>query len=236
MEGRKVSRHGLLYALDLSEYMEWVIYFDLNVEYREKLYPLVKDGMVVLDVGGNIGETALNFAKITGPTGKVISFEPVPDTYLKCVRNLSLNNFSWLKVEQLALSDRNEQLYFDPSSYPNNGGIYMRRDTARLEFSVKARPLDEYIAAVKLPKVDLIKIDVEGFEFNVLKGALNTLNSMKPLLFVEINDHNLGRQHADAKQIFDLLSESGYRIFCEGAEMSSPPANPHYDIIAKSIQ
>ena len=229
---RKVCRHGIHYSLDLSEYMEWVIYFDLNVEHREELYPLVKPGMVILDVGGNIGETALNFAKRTGPTGQVISFEPVPETFQKCLANLKLNGFPWLKAEQLALSDRNEALYFDPASYNNSGGIYMRRNTEGLEFSVRAMPLDDFVAANKLSKVNLIKIDVEGFEFNVLKGAVSTLKLMRPVLFIEINDHNLSRQHASASQIFGLLSDSGYRVFSGGREMIVPPEMTHYDIIA----
>jgi FkbM family methyltransferase len=229
---RKATRNGIHYALDLSEYMEWVIYFDLNVEHRDELYPLVKQGMVILDVGGNIGETALNFAKLTGVNGRVISFEPVPETYRKFLVNLKLNDFSWLKAEQIALSDTTEKLYFDPASYNNSGGIYMRKNTDGLNFSVNALRLDEYVISENLARVDLVKIDVEGFELNVLKGAVHTLKLMRPVLFVEINGYNLSRQQASTAQIFNLLSDAGYSIFCEGIRVTVPPDKLHYDIIA----
>ncbi|MFN8153653.1 MAG: FkbM family methyltransferase [Bacteroidia bacterium] len=230
---RKVCRNGIWYSLDLSEYMEWVIYFDLSVEHRNELYPLVKRGMKILDVGGNIGETAMNFARLTGEQGWVISFEPVPDTFRKFQVNAQLNEFANLKVEQMALSDKNETLYFDPATYNNSGGIYMRKETQDLSYSAQAVTLDDFVHDRQLSGIDFVKIDVEGFEFNVLKGAVNTLRKMTPVLFVEINDHNLQRQNSSSTMIFDLLAECGYRIYCEGREISSPPDNTHYDIVAR---
>ncbi|MBL0097746.1 MAG: hypothetical protein IPP46_15550 [Bacteroidetes bacterium] len=70
-------RHGVGYNLDISEYMEWVIYFDLNVEHRSELYPLIKPGFVIFDVGTNIGETLMSFANLVEKADSFFGFEPV---------------------------------------------------------------------------------------------------------------------------------------------------------------
>ena len=109
---RKVKRDGIWYELDLSEYMEWVIYYGLNVENRGDLYCLVKSDMVLFDVGSNVGETLLNFAKLTGENGKVYGFEPVPYSFNKCSNNISLNRFNNVSVSQIALSNKEETFFF----------------------------------------------------------------------------------------------------------------------------
>lgn len=229
---RKVKRNGIWFNLDLSEYMEWVIYFDLNVENRDDLYPLVKPGMHIFDVGTNIGETALNFAMLSGKQGSVVGFEPVPATFGKCRMNLQLNDFPWLKVENLALSDKSETLFFDPATYHNSGGIFMRKVGSDAACEVGAVTLDDYCSKNAVGKIDLLKIDVEGFELNVLKGAQVVLRKMRPILFVEINNNNLNRQNASAGDIFDLLGNLNYSVVrCDGG--IGPVNEGHYDIIAR---
>ena len=71
---RRVERDGLRYELDLSDFMEWFLYFGLEVEPRNSLLDLAREGAVVLDVGANIGETAMKLARKTGPSGKIYSF------------------------------------------------------------------------------------------------------------------------------------------------------------------
>jgi FkbM family methyltransferase len=232
---RKVQRNGVWFNLDLSEYMEWVIYFDLNVENREDLYPLIREGATVFDVGSNIGETALHFAKISGQNGRVIGFEPVPETYRKCALNLSLNNFSNLKVENIAISDKREVLYFDPATYNNSGGIFMKKGATDTTMSVDAMTLDEYCLINGIEKLDFIKVDVEGFELNVLKGAAIVLEKLRPVLYVEINNHNLSRQNASAAEVIGLLKNAGYLIQrCGGGDVLTGP-DSHFDIIARPV-
>jgi hypothetical protein len=75
---RRVNRNGINYELDISDYMEWLVYYGIRVESHEILYGLLTSGNSVLDIGANIGEVTLNMSKIVGPEGVVHSFEPEP--------------------------------------------------------------------------------------------------------------------------------------------------------------
>ena len=154
---RKVKRNGIWFELDISEYMEWVIYFGLSVENRNELYRLVSERMILFDIGSNIGETLLNFAQLTGKKGKVYGFEPVPFTYDKCVNNVSLNSYENVLLEQIALSNKKETLFFHDSNNNNSGGVYMNKNKAPGSHTVQAITLDEYVASNEIKKIDLIK-------------------------------------------------------------------------------
>ncbi len=231
---RTVVRQGIHFRLDLSEYMEWVLYFGLNVEVREGLYPLVKEGMTILDIGTNIGETLLQFARLSGPGGKVIGFEPVPENYRKCLQNCSLNNFKTIRVEQLALSDKPETLFFEEATNRNSGGIFMHRQQQSGSSAVQALTLDEFVRKENISKVDLVKIDVEGFETNVLKGASYTCTSFHPVLFVEVDRQNLHRQGSSAEELHEIIRKYGYSIRRAGVEHGDA-GREHYDIIAEPL-
>ena len=229
---RRIERNGICYNLDLSEYMEWAIYFGLNVEHRSYLYPSVNSQFVVIDVGANIGETMLNFALIVGSKGKVFAFEPVPFSFQKLSMNLSLNEFTNVIAENLAISDKAEVLYFDPATYYNSGGIFMKKGPSENMLSVKAVKLDEYINSNNFEKIDFIKIDVEGFELNVLKGAVQSCHKFKPALFIEVNDDNLQRQGASESELLQWLKSNNYDY--EKLGMDKLNSNPkHYDILAR---
>ncbi len=171
---RNAVRHGLSYKLDISDYMDYTIYFGIKAEPRDKLYGLVKEDFTVLDIGTNIGETLLGFAKITNGKSKIYGFEPVRYLYERCLENISLNRFKNVEVFNIALSDRDETLSFTPSPNQNSGGITMRKktETGYVGTQVQATLLDSFLSKNAVQRVDLIKIDVEGFEYNVLGTVL----------------------------------------------------------------
>jgi FkbM family methyltransferase len=233
---RIAKRDGIRYRLDISEYMEWVIYFGLRVEERDGLYPLVKPNMVIFDIGTNIGETLLNFARLTGPGGMVYGFEPVEENFKKCMLNISMNDFSHIRMNQVALSDKNEQLYFGVSSNSNSGGIFMQKEKNESAKMVEALKLDDFIAGINAGAIHFIKIDVEGFELNVLKGAVNTIRKFRPLLFVEIDEDNLKRQQVTHSEVESLIRSLGYEIRVAGEKKITEGSNLHYDIICEPIK
>jgi FkbM family methyltransferase len=233
---RIAKRDGIRYRLDISEYMEWVIYFGLRVEERDGLYPLVKPNMVILDIGTNIGETLLNFARLTGPGGMVYGFEPVEENFRKCMLNISMNDFNQIRMNQVALSDKNEQLYFGSSSNSNSGGIFMQKEKNESAKMVEALTLDDFIAGINAGAIHFIKIDVEGFELNVLKGAVNTIRKFRPLLFVEIDEDNLKRQQVTHREVESLIRSLGYEIRVAGEKKITEGSNLHYDIICEPIK
>lgn len=225
----RIAKHnGITFRLDISEYMEWVIYFGLIVENRDSLYRLVKKNMSVLDIGTNIGETLLNFALIAGPEGRVTGFEPVDYNYKKCCKNIELNHFKNVEVFRIALSDRKETLSFDESVNFNSGGIFMQRNSQNSSNPVQATTLDDFIKEKHIERVDFIKIDVEGFELNVLKGGRETIGKLKPVLYIEVDDANLRRQGSSAKELELYLREMNYDY--KKADANENAA--HYDLIA----
>jgi FkbM family methyltransferase len=229
---RKVKRDGIWYELDMSEYMEWVIYYGLNVENRSDLYCLVKRDMVLFDVGSNIGETLLNFAKLTGDNGKVYGFEPVPYSFKKCRNNISLNRFNNVSVSQIALSNKEENLFFHETNNNNSGGVFMNKNNTPGSYIVEGITLDAYVERIGITHLDLIKVDVEGFETNVLRGASETCRKFRPSLFVEVDDINLKNQGSSAVELIALITSYGYQISKIESLVSWEQPVYHYDIYA----
>lgn len=240
-EIRTVKRGGLNFQLDISDYMEYVIYYGMNAEPRGRMEELFSDGDTVLDVGANIGETLLYFAQ-RNENGKNIGFEPVPYIFNRLKKNISLNKFESIKIENLAISDVKEKLSFRMPDNQNSGGVRMRKDNSKDKYGadkeVQAITLDEYVFTNGFKKVDFIKIDVEGFEYNVISGAEKTLREYKPKLFIEIDDVMLNQQQVSARQIFEKLKSFSYRI-CDSEnlkeiDLSQDFTNCHFDIICLS--
>lgn len=208
---RIAKRNQITYELDISDYMEYVLYFGIDAEPRNVLNNLIKNDTVILDIGTNIGETLLNFAKIN-QNGMNYGFEPVPYLYKRAIKNISLNKFLNIRVNNIALSDKEESLFFQMPTNNNSGGIAMSKNTNIGSQEVKAIKLDDFLLKNSISKVDFIKIDVEGFEMNVLKGAVETLKTHKPTMFIELDDKNLKKQNSSAKELVVFLINIGYTI------------------------
>lgn len=233
---RTCERDGIRYALDISDYMQYCIYFGIEIEPRSRLYSLVKNGTTVIDVGTNIGETLLNFAKIN-QDGRNIGFEPVPYLYETAKNNIALNKFENIELVNKGLSSFKEKLSFRETGENNSGGTFLTRENnAEDPCSVEVVRLDDVVVWDGIENVSLIKIDVEGFEMEVLKGASDTLRRFRPTVFVEIDDEFLARQKSSAVEVFDLLAAHKYRVEnAETGEELGPRAviaGRHMDIIA----
>lgn len=232
---RSVRRNGILFTLDLSEYMQWVIYFGIVSEPREALYRLVKPGMHVLDVGANIGETTLRFVQLTGPEGRVISFEPFPETFKTLQTHITLNNAGKnVTPVNKALGENAATLSMN-TARGNSGGNNIAMAGGKIP--VEVIRLDDWMKDHKELMPALIKIDVEGFELKVLRGATETLHHFSPALFVEINPLFLQRADDSADELLTYLAQQGYAL--EDAETGEPviPGQPlhktHFDLIAR---
>lgn len=212
---RICERNGVKYELDLSEYMDHFVYYNGSTEERNLMFSSVVKGMVILDIGANIGDTAFNFCKYTGATGMVYAFEPVDTTFNKLRKNASLNNFQNIQIFNVALSDKKEELVFGYSWNQNSSAILMRKSVSETNSNMgkaTAISLDEFLAENKINKVDFIKLDVEGFEKFVLTGASKTLTEFKPILYVEVSDSTLKKNNSSAKDLIELIVNYGYYL------------------------
>ena len=153
---------------------------------------LVKPGMVVYDVGANVGFFSMIAARLVGSKGRVVSFEPLPINAERCAHNAGLNTFDHVTVRTDALGTENGSASFFTSSVPTLGKLtkFGPPDEVQTEITVSVRKLDTVIDEVGLPKPDFIKMDVEGAEVDVLEGASRTIAIARPLFLIELHGTN----------------------------------------------
>ena len=147
-------------------------------QYRYDSIVEPKLGDIVFDIGAYVGDTALWFSKAVGPQGKVYAFEPEPRNFEKLKANLERNNVTNVIPLQLAVSETKGEMQVASGA---GSSVITQDDTGT---SVKVTTIDKFVEANKLPRVDFIKMDVEGHELKVLKGAHETIQAFKPSLAV----------------------------------------------------
>lgn len=193
---------------------------------------LLRKGMHVVDIGANIGLYSIVADKIVGSTGKVWAFEPSLQTYGNFVKNLSLNECVSVTPVQVALSHQvggSSTLRRDPGF--RDGDCYLlpqesntsSSPTAKHDFgdseSVLVTTLDNYFEAHGMPRVDFLKMDVEGGELAVFKGATKMLTmSSDIVLLFECTPPFCERYGHRPEDVFELLHELGFGLYCWKSE------------------
>jgi len=231
---RRAERNHIRYELDLSDWVEWNIYFKNKIEPREKLYSLVKKGDVVVDIGVNVGETILNLAARTGNDGIVFGFEANPVVFEKCKKNISLNpSIKNISLQSVALGKEEEEFFLKTHDERNKGMNSLSSSGEGEKISTIS--FDSFAEKQNLNQINLMKIDVEGFEMNILLGAEKSIRRFHPVLFIEVDDEMLKRQHASAKELISWLIQHNYKIFDAETDIAVTVAqsfnNCHFDII-----
>ena len=174
-----------------------------------------KKDQIIIDVGANVGYYTIYLAKIVGKNGKVVAIEPDPYSFQTLKKNCELNNLSNVEFYNLAISDHNESLSFYQEKSHSGKGSLFSNSTENTSIDVQATTLDELFEK-KLQTINWLKIDVEGFEFFVLKGASKLLSKTQKIL-IEIHENILSTNNQKPQDIIELLEESGFtiRIFNE---------------------
>lgn len=183
---------------------------DLEVEFLRQFVP---PGSVVIDAGANTGALTIPFAHMVGLKGCVIAFEPQRICYQTLCANIQLNSLPNVIAFQYALGNEGDSIripLLDPFQPNNFGGIALSQE-ATGEVVPLAR-LDE----MGLPPAGLLKIDVEGMEPEVLKGARGYITEHKPVLYVEAD-----RQERKA-ELMQLLEELQYNAFVHNPPLYNP--------------
>ncbi|MGC1902480.1 MAG: FkbM family methyltransferase [Candidatus Acidiferrum sp.] len=164
-------------------------------EYEPQVLDLLKQtitpGAVVLDVGANVGVSAMMMARWCGPEGHIYAFEPSPNPKQLLTEHLRMNGLSdRVTVCPTALSDAEGTTTFFASGISGKSalsGVNIGQSSEQVQVPVTT--IDAYCQSKNI-KPSLIKIDVEGFEFNVLNGARNTLKKFRPSILVELHPMN----------------------------------------------
>lgn len=164
----------------------------------------LKRGSIFVDIGANIGTHSLKAAFVVGPSGKIISFEPHPKTFYYLNKNIHLNAFDNIETHNCALGDKSGHLYFSNNIADDQNCIV---SSAGIKVEVK-----KLEAAVSPRKIDLIKIDVEGYELFVLRGGMRLLEHTDCIMF-EFSETSFNKYGYGTKDILKFFQENGFTVF-----------------------
>ena len=219
-----VVRDGITYELDLSQGIDFAIYLANIYERQTKLAlrRLVAPSSLVLDIGANIGAHTLHLAQLVGADGRVIAFEPTDFAFRKLCRNLELNPALEARVTpcHCFLTERNEDqvpsaIY---SSWPlvREAGLHAKHLGREMRTgAAQARSLDSVLSELADRKVALVKIDVDGFECDVLGGATRLLRDARPIFVMELSPYVLEEHGASLEQLLSFFVPNGYAFYDE---------------------
>lgn len=146
--------------------------------YFDNVKPQPSD--IVFDIGAYMGETALWFSKYVGQQGLVYSFEPLVRNYQKLLTNVEANQATSVEPVKMGLSDKNGKM-----SVEGDGGAAALTENDTGE-EVEVTTIDHFMQTEGLEKIDFIKMDVEGHEIKVLKGASATIRKFSPKLAISV--------------------------------------------------
>jgi FkbM family methyltransferase len=219
---RAIARRcGVCWELDLREGIDFSIYLLGAFERRTvaAYTRLLRPGQTVVDIGANIGAHALPFARLVGPTGRVLAFEPTVFALAKLRRNMELNPelAPRITVQQRMLTDTSGQpvppalpsswpLWHDSSVDPKDCGRPMATEGA------SSGTLDDSLRELGSPPVHLMKIDVDGNEPSVLRGGEHTIATHRPIILIELAPHYWDRRGSGFSDLLAFLGSNGYRL------------------------
>jgi FkbM family methyltransferase len=216
-----VRRGGIRWELDLREGIDFSIYLLGGFERgtAAALRSLVQPGSVVFDIGANVGAHTLGIARSVGPSGCVVAVEPSDEAFAKLARNVRINpEFEGrVRLRQLLLAE-NANAAAPPVLYaswplhptgpvhPKHGGRLVTTRGASVD------TLDQLMAREGLGRLDLIKLDVDGFEARVLEGGRGTLRRCQPVIVMELAPYVHAEAGGSFADLVDLLRTAGYGV------------------------
>jgi FkbM family methyltransferase len=217
-------RSGPLIETNHTDHLQLLIYYLGTFEPHclPYLRGCVAEGGTIIDVGANIGFYTLESAVLVGETGRVIAIEAAQSHVRTLNRNIELNAMQNVAVVETAVGNSRGQATLARSSEDNLGMFSLGSGGDVDAHLVAIRTIDELLEEQGTDGVDLIKMDIEGSEFNALQGAKMTLRKYQPAILIELNDTALRRCGSSSRDVVQLLHEmnyQGWRINRNSAEL-----------------
>lgn len=191
----------------------------------------IKPGFISFDIGANQGFYTIFLAKLAGSQGKVFAFEPAPSEFRKLRWNMLINRLRNVVMESLALGcqEGSSDMYLCLSGKGSYSSLRSPSEDVKARkklIRVAITTLDAYIQHNNIPTIDFIKIDVEGGELDVLKGGIDALSRLRPVIMCEIADIRTRQWGYRASEIYKFLAEHGYRWYRTTTEGTLQFAEP----------
>ena len=219
---RIIKRNGINFEVDITEGLDLSLFLFGNFQKHvsENKYLNLPEDAVIFDVGANVGIMSLHFGK-KAPLGHVYAFEPTHFAWQKLKKNLELNQDITKNIQTIQTfisSDGKKQDEIKAFSswkinkevgldqHPVHGGKAMSTE------GVPTTTIDEFVKDKKIARLDFIKIDTDGHEFDVLLGARKALQRFKPQLIFELGQYVMEERGISFMDYEDFFSGLGYRL------------------------
>lgn len=204
--------HGALQGYRMSadwERFRSFLYGTWEPNVVQAVTSAIKPGMSIIDVGAHVGYYSLLFAKCTGPSGQVVSFEPSEANFALLKKNVELNHLSNVQLFHEAVYSKTCDITINvPEDLHNSGNASICQMDCSKPLQVKAITLDSFCASSNFHP-DFLKMDVEGAEYDVLVGAQRVIAEFRPKMLIELHHFDRNR---DGHPVPRLLAQWGYDI------------------------
>lgn len=233
MIGRKVKA---TFDGDLSVYLypndgvgRLIFYFGYHEpEIFHFLDTFLQDGMVFFDIGANIGIYSLYASKRIG-SGRVHCFEPFDETFSKLQVNISLNGINNAALNRVAVGDTVGRINLVVDEDSSKNFVTEVEDSASIFSPIIS--LNQYADSNSIEHIDYLKIDVEGYELKVIRGASNLIARQAiSVIQLELYEDFQKRAGGSVKEVVDILTASGYNLFEQSCDsVFHPILKSHID-------
>lgn len=193
-------------SMDLS-------YLDHNPTYTDIMSHIdsLKEGDVFVDIGANIGYFSFYAAKKVGTHGKVYAFEPSDREYERLIKGIRKNKLTNIYPYNIALTDHIGTVEFDIEPFHTGLNAMSVSDNDKKSKETVIKPCDTLDHVMNYAEIALVKLDVEGAEYLVLKGAESLLTSHKiKKLIVEVTPGYLNKFGSSKEELFGMMKSTGY--------------------------
>lgn len=211
---------GLRVKADLDSYLDrrlyWHGYYS-NKYIEQFVEDVAREGNVAIDCGANIGIYALRLSRSVGSAGKVIAIEPHDPVRRRLEANVLLNGFQdRVAVMSCALSGNRGKtvFHYPPPGDANQGNASLYgKGSDWLEKEVETRTLDDIADEHDLSRLDIIRCDVQGAEFDALRGGKKMIRMHKPIISIRCNQELLSAANMKISELVAYLHGLGYEAY-----------------------
>ena len=233
---RQIEIHGATVVLNPTDpVVSGALHFGVSEKAETRFFQSAwRDGMTFLDVGANLGYYTALATRVVGPNGRVLAVEPDPDSFDYLEQTIAANAVGNVQAFPVAASDAPATLplYISTDNRGDNRLYASGEDRPQVE--VAARPLDALLSENKIETVDLIKIDVQGYEPKVIAGLRETITASQNLtLLTEFWPQGIDEAGEDANEFLQTLRELGLTLHELQPDGSLAELTDDTDLIAR---
>lgn len=242
VQGVRERNDGLKFDADTRQVIDWAQLF--LGEYEAHLRPIFQtfltSGAVAVDVGANVGAHTLTLAELVGKDGRIFAFEPNPAIRRRLERNLELNHFTQVTVHDCALGDTEGSMSLrvpaagsDEASNPGLASL-VALDTPHDLVEVAVCRLDDLLDG-SIERLDLLKVDVQGFEMSVFRGMTDVLQRFRPVIVFEYEKWAWDKAGDSLDCALEFFAGHSYvvrQLGKAGTIVRAPERDDHLEMIA----